>query len=44
MGVQLAAIAEMIGMLKRQGVDPKRVLGAVAGTVMWNPHLTSDTQ
>jgi 3-hydroxyisobutyrate dehydrogenase len=44
MGVQLATIAEMIGMLKRQGVDPKRVLGALAGTAMWNPHLTSDTE
>ena len=44
MGVQSATIAEMIGMLKRQGVDPKRVLDAVAGTAMWNPHLTSDTE
>jgi 3-hydroxyisobutyrate dehydrogenase len=44
MGVQLTTIAEMIGMLKRQGVDPKGVLDAVAATALWNPHLTSDTQ
>jgi len=42
MGVQLATLAEMIGMLKRQGVDPKLVLGAVASTPLWNPHLTND--
>jgi 3-hydroxyisobutyrate dehydrogenase len=42
MGVQLATIAEMIGMLKRQGVDPKQVLDAVAATPLWSPHLTSD--
>lgn len=44
MGVQLAAIAEMIGMLKRYGIDPKPVLGAVAATPLWSPHLTSDTE
>ena len=44
MGVQLTTIAEMIGMLKRQGVDPNQVLDAVAGTAMWNPHLTSDKE
>jgi 3-hydroxyisobutyrate dehydrogenase len=44
MGVQLTTIAEMIGMLKRQGVDPKPVLNAVAATAMWNQHLTSDAQ
>jgi 3-hydroxyisobutyrate dehydrogenase len=42
MGVQLATIAEMIGMLKSQGVDPKQVLDAVAATPLWSPHLTSD--
>ena len=44
MGVQLTTIAEMIGILKRQGVDPKQVLDAVAGTAMWNPHLITDTE
>jgi len=43
MGVQLATIAEMIGMLKRQGVDPKQVLDAVAATPLWSSHLSSDT-
>jgi 3-hydroxyisobutyrate dehydrogenase len=43
MGVQLATIAEMIGMLKTQGVEPKQVLDAVAATPLWSPHLTSDT-
>ena len=32
----------MIGMLQRQGVDPKQVLHAVSATAMWNPHLTRD--
>jgi 3-hydroxyisobutyrate dehydrogenase len=40
MGVQLSALAELIGMLKRQGVDPRPVLNAVSATAMWNPHLT----
>jgi len=44
MGSQLATLAEMIGMLKRQGVEPKEVLNAVAATPMWNPHLTSDSE
>ncbi len=43
MGVQLATLAEMIGMLERQGVDPRPVLQAVAATPLWSPHLTSDT-
>jgi len=44
MGVQLATLAEMVGMLKRQGVDPKPVLAAVSATAMWNPHLTRDAE
>ncbi len=44
MGVGLSTIAEMIGMLKRHGVDAKQVLDAVAGTAMWTEHLTSDTK
>jgi 3-hydroxyisobutyrate dehydrogenase len=44
MGVGLTTLAEMIGMLKRQGVDPKPVLDAVSATAMWNPHLTRDAE
>ena len=44
MGVQLAALAELIGMLKRQGADPRQVLNAVSATAMWNAHLTRDTE
>jgi 3-hydroxyisobutyrate dehydrogenase len=44
MGVQLATLAEMIGMLNRQHVNAKQVLQAVAGTPMWNPHLTNDAE
>ena len=42
MGVQLSTLAELIGMLRRAGVDPKKVLDAVSATAMWNPHLTRD--
>jgi 3-hydroxyisobutyrate dehydrogenase-like beta-hydroxyacid dehydrogenase len=38
MGVQLAALAELIGMLKSQQVDAKQILDAVSATAMWNPH------
>jgi 3-hydroxyisobutyrate dehydrogenase len=44
MGVQLTALAELIGMLKRQGVNPEPVLNAVSATAMWNPHLTRDME
>ena len=44
MGVQLTALAELIGMVRRHGVDPKQVLDAVSATAMWNPHLTRDTE
>jgi len=44
MGVGLATLAEMVGMLKRQGVDTKQVLNAVSATAMWNPHLTRDAE
>jgi 3-hydroxyisobutyrate dehydrogenase len=44
MGVQLAALAELIGMLKSQQVDPKPILDAVSATAMWNPHLTRDAE
>ena len=42
MGVQLSALAELIGMLKKQGANAKQVLNAVSATAMWNPHLTRD--
>jgi 3-hydroxyisobutyrate dehydrogenase len=44
MGVQLAALAELIGMLKSQQVDAKEILDAVSATAMWNPHLTRDAK
>ena len=44
MGAQLTTIAESIGMLKRQAVDPKLVLQAVAATPLWSPHLTNDVE
>jgi 3-hydroxyisobutyrate dehydrogenase len=44
MGVQLTTLAELIGMLRRRGVDPKQVLDAVSATAMWNPHLARDTE
>ena len=43
MGVQLTTLAEVIGMLRRQGVDPKGVLDAVAATALWSVHLSDDT-
>jgi 3-hydroxyisobutyrate dehydrogenase len=44
MGVQLTALAELIGMLRRRGVDPKQVLNAVSATAMWTSHLTRDAE
>ena len=44
MGVELATIAEMIGMIKRQGVEAKQVLNAVAATPLWSLHLDSDVE
>ena len=44
MGVQLSTLAEMIGMLKRRGVNPKPVLDAVAATRLWSAHLTGDAE
>ena len=36
LGVQVDTIAELIGMLQRQGVDPKQILDAVASTPVWS--------
>jgi 3-hydroxyisobutyrate dehydrogenase len=44
MGVQIAALAELVGMLKRLQVDAKQILDAVSATALWNPHLTRDAQ
>ncbi len=44
MGVQLTALAELTGMLKRQGADVRQVLKAVSATAMWNSHLTRDLE
>jgi 3-hydroxyisobutyrate dehydrogenase len=44
MGVQLATIAEMIGMLEKEGVGAEQVLKAVSATPLWSPHLNSDVE
>src|SRR5262249_21397258 len=44
MGAQMAALAELIGMLQNQHVDAKQILDAVSATAMWNPHLTRDAE
>jgi 3-hydroxyisobutyrate dehydrogenase len=44
MGVQVAALAELVGMLKSQHVDAKQILDAVSATALWNPHLTRDAE
>ncbi|MFM2480372.1 NAD(P)-dependent oxidoreductase [Celerinatantimonas sp. YJH-8] len=37
MGIQVAAIAELIGMLRQQHVDPDKIMQAVANTAVWSP-------
>ncbi|WAC73448.1 NAD(P)-dependent oxidoreductase [Roseateles sp. SL47] len=37
LGVHVAALAELLGLLHRQGVPPQTVLQAVAGTPVWAP-------
>lgn len=44
MGVQLATIAEMIGMLEKEGVGAEQVLKAVSATPLWSSHLNSDVE
>ena len=44
MGVQLTALAELIGMLRRQHANARQILDAVSATAMWNPHLDRDTK
>lgn len=43
MGVQVTTVAELIGMLQRQGADPKKVLDAVAATPAWSTIATRAT-
>ena len=44
MGVELSTLAEMIGMLRRQGADARQVLDAVSATALWNPYLSRTAQ
>jgi 3-hydroxyisobutyrate dehydrogenase len=44
MGVQIATLAEMIGMLRKHPTDPEQVLTAVSATAIWSPHLTRDME
>ena len=37
MGVQVTAIAEIIGLLERENMDAAHILKAVAGTACWSP-------
>lgn len=37
LGIQVTALAEIIGMLQRNGADVPTVLGAIAGTSAWSP-------
>lgn len=37
MGVQVTALAEIIGILQHQGADVARILQAVSGTSAWSP-------
>jgi 3-hydroxyisobutyrate dehydrogenase len=37
LGMEVAALAELIGLLKRGNADPARVLAAIADTSVWAP-------
>lgn len=37
LGIQVTALAELIGTLKRQGADATRAIQAMAGTSLWSP-------
>src|ERR1700761_2206888 len=41
LGVQVTALAELIGLLKRSGADPAGALKAIAGTAAWSPAATN---
>lgn len=36
LGIQVTTIAELVGMLKRAGADPRRILDAIAATPVWS--------
>ncbi|WP_210014389.1 NAD(P)-dependent oxidoreductase [Pseudomonas palmensis] len=37
LGIQVTALAEIIGLLRRNGVNVQRALGAISGTSVWAP-------
>ncbi len=41
LGVQVTVLAELIGLLKRSGVDAAAALQAIAGTAAWSPVANS---
>lgn len=41
LGVQVTALAELIGLLKRSGADATSALKAIAGTAAWSPAATN---
>jgi len=40
LGIQVAALAEIIGLLKHNGVDPAQALKAMSATSVWSPVAT----
>jgi 3-hydroxyisobutyrate dehydrogenase len=41
LGVQVTALAELIGLLKRSGTDVAAALKAIGGTAVWSPAATA---
>ncbi len=41
LGVQVTALAELIGLLGRTGVDVRRAIDVIAGTAAWSPAATN---
>lgn len=44
LGIQVTVLAELIGLLQREGVDAARVLDTVAGTAVWSQTCARTTQ
>lgn len=38
LGIQVTAIAELIGMLHRAGADAAKIMGVIATTAVWSPY------
>ncbi|WP_035067997.1 NAD(P)-dependent oxidoreductase [Nitratidesulfovibrio termitidis] len=38
LGVQVTAIAELIGLLHHNGADVHKIMGIIAGTAVWSPY------